>query len=115
MAGTVEGGKKAARTNIKRYGRNFYAECGRKGGIKGHSGGFASNRALASVAGAKGGSKSRRCGPTKDYPHLEGKIRKFIENGGSITACAKKYNVPYGRVRRMAREGGYLPEGYVEK
>ena len=64
MAGTKEGGKKAAITNKKKYGRNFYVENGRKGGQNGHTGGFAANPELAKIAGAKGGRKSKR-GPAK--------------------------------------------------
>jgi general stress protein YciG len=60
MAGTQEGGKKAAATNKARYGKNFYAAIGKKGGENGHSGGFAANRELARIAGAKGGRISRR-------------------------------------------------------
>lgn len=64
MAGTRAGGLKAARTNIKTYGREFYAEIGRKGGRNGHTGGFYSNPELARIAGAIGGRKSKR-GPAK--------------------------------------------------
>lgn len=64
MVGTVAGGKKAAITNIKKYGKDFYRENGRKGGQNGHTGGFAANPALARIAGAKGGRISRR-GPSK--------------------------------------------------
>lgn len=60
MAGTKAGGKKAAETNIKRHGRSFYADIGAKGGRNGHTGGFAANRELARIAGAKGGRISRR-------------------------------------------------------
>ena len=60
MAGTKEGGKKAAQTNKAKYGRDFYAEIGRKGGKNGHNGGFAANRELASIAGVKGGRISKR-------------------------------------------------------
>ena len=60
MAGTKAGGKKAAATNKAKYGRDFYAEIGRKGGKNGHTGGFAANPALAKIAGAKGGRISRR-------------------------------------------------------
>lgn len=42
MAGTKTGGTKAAATNRKKYGDNFYAEIGAKGGRNGHTGGFAS-------------------------------------------------------------------------
>lgn len=64
MPGTKAGGLKAAATNKERHGDNFYRKIGAKGGRNGHTGGFAANRALASVAGAKGGRISRR-GPAK--------------------------------------------------
>jgi general stress protein YciG len=60
MAGTKEGGRKAAATNKAKYGKEFYAEIGRKGGRNGHTGGFAANRELARIAGAKGGRISKR-------------------------------------------------------
>ena len=60
MAGTKNGGRKAASTNRTRYGRDFYAKIGAKGGKNGHTGGFAANRELARIAGAKGGRISRR-------------------------------------------------------
>ena len=64
MAGTKAGGRKAAITNRMKYGDDFYANIGRKGGTNGHTGGFASNPELAKIAGAKGGRKSKR-GPAK--------------------------------------------------
>ena len=60
MAGTKAGGLKAAATNKEKYGDGFYAYIGRKGGTNGHTGGFASNPALARIAGAKGGAISSR-------------------------------------------------------
>lgn len=60
MAGTKIGGKKASITNKEKYGDDFYANIGRKGGKNGHTGGFASNPELAKIAGAKGGRRSRR-------------------------------------------------------
>ena len=64
MAGTKAGGKKAAMKNRELHGADFYARIGAKGGRNGHTGGFASNRELARIAGQKGGRKSRR-GPAK--------------------------------------------------
>lgn len=64
MAGTKEGGRKAAQTNKKLYGKSFYAMIGRRGGKNGHTGGFAANPELARRAGAIGGKKSKR-GPAK--------------------------------------------------
>lgn len=60
MAGTVAGGKAAARKNIALYGKDFYARIGAMGGRKGRTGGFYANRELARVAGAKGGKISKR-------------------------------------------------------
>ena len=60
MAGTKEGGQKAAATNKTRHGKDFYAKIGAKGGKLGRTGGFYANRELARVAGAKGGRISRR-------------------------------------------------------
>ena len=73
MAGTIEGGRKAAATNKKKYGKGFYALIGKKGGQNGHTGGFASEKVgkdgltgieRAKTAGQKGGVISRR-GPSK--------------------------------------------------
>ncbi len=60
MSGTKEGGKLAAAQNIRRHGEDFYKKIGSKGGKKGHTGGFFNNRELARIAGAKGGTISRR-------------------------------------------------------
>lgn len=60
MAGTKKGGLNAAKTNKKRHGKDFYKKIGALGGMKSRGGGFAANRTLASLAGAKGGRISRR-------------------------------------------------------
>lgn len=69
MAGTTVGGKAAATTNKTKYGRDFYARIGAKGGALGRTGGFASDkkgedgltgRQRAAIAGATGGRISRR-------------------------------------------------------
>ena len=69
MAGTKNGGAKAAATNKNKYGADFYARIGAMGGKLGKSGGFASSavgkdgltgRERARIAGAAGGRISRR-------------------------------------------------------
>lgn len=69
MAGTKEGGRKAAATIKLKWGDDFYANIGRKGGRNGNTGGFASEVVgadgltgpeRARVAGSKGGKISRR-------------------------------------------------------
>ena len=58
MAGTKAGGMKAAATNKAKFGTDFYAKIGKKGGQRGHTGGFAANPQLARIAGARGGRVS---------------------------------------------------------
>ena len=60
MAGTITGGKNAAKTNKERHGSDFYARIGSLGGQKGKTGGFYANRELAREAGRKGGRISKR-------------------------------------------------------
>lgn len=69
MAGTKVGGRKAASTNKTKYGSDFYASIGAKGGRKSKTGGFASDkkgtdgltgRERARIAGSRGGRISRR-------------------------------------------------------
>lgn len=69
MPGSKVGGLRAADTNKKRHGKNFYAEIGRKGGLKSRKGGFASDkvgidgltgRERAKLVGKRGGTVSRR-------------------------------------------------------
>lgn len=73
MAGTKDGGRRAAATNKQRHGKDFYARIGSRGGRNGHNGGFASEAVgkdgltgaqRAKIAGAIGGRKSKR-GPAK--------------------------------------------------
>lgn len=70
MAGTKEGGKKAATKNLAKN-PNFYADIGRIGGRNGNTGGFAAYRQCecpvlpfahhkAQCAGKRGGRNSRR-------------------------------------------------------
>lgn len=63
MPGTREGGLKAAKTNMKRQGKDFYSRIGRIGGQNGNTGGFAAMSHEKRVeAGRKGGRRSSRAG-----------------------------------------------------
>lgn len=89
MSGTISGGQKAAQTNLKKHGKDFYKRIGKKGGQNGHSGGFASNPELAKIAGRKGGKKSRR-GPSKQpkQPHYKG---NKIQNAHELHVFLKSF------------------------
>ena len=86
MPGTKAGGLKARQTNFKKYGKDFYKIIGSKGGRNGHTGGFATNPALASIAGAKGGRVSRRTGVANG----QGKGKEYIWKGGPDETLAFK-------------------------
>lgn len=60
MSGTKIGGVKAAATNKKKWGKDFYKRIGALGGQKSKGGGFAANPELAREAGQRGGLKSRK-------------------------------------------------------
>lgn len=61
MAGTKAGGIKAAKTNKKLHGINFYKEIGAKGGSACvETKGFGADRERARLAGRKGGKISKR-------------------------------------------------------
>ena len=63
MAGTVQGGRRAAQRNKEKYGENFYKTIGARGGKNSRNGGFAAGdagRERARYWGAIGGRISRR-------------------------------------------------------
>lgn len=66
MPGNKEQGLKAAATNKRLYGADFYSKIGSKGGKKGHTGGFWHTKWIVrdeeaiAKAGAKGGKISKR-------------------------------------------------------
>lgn len=78
MAGSKIGGLKAAAANKKRFGEDYYAQIGQRGGKAQVPKGFAKNIPLARVAGAKGGRNSKRAG--KGLPaNVEPKAKSFFE------------------------------------
>lgn len=107
MSGSQIGGLKAARTNKERYGNNYYAEIGAKGGRNGHTGGFAYNRELARKAGALGGSISKR-GKKINLDEEMDNIEEMFENGYSVNEIAKKYGVSGVTMRRYMVESAII-------
>lgn len=94
MAGTVEGGRKAAKTNKVLYGDGFYARIGAKGGRNGHTGGFAANPELARKAGAKGGKASKR-GLSSQSSRYERTMLLMHTEGFSMADIARELDLPY--------------------
>lgn len=107
MSGTKSGGLKAAATNKERYGDNYYSEIGAKGGRNGHTGGFASNRELARLAGAKGGRMSKRGKKIKLDEAIDD-IEEMFKNGESIANIAKRYGVSRQTMRRYMVESAII-------
>ena len=98
MAGNKAGGAKAAATNIKKYGKDFYKRIGRKGGSNGNTGGFAANNELAKRAGKKGGENSRRS--TKIKLEMNGEVLTAREWAEKLGLCTSTIYT-YGRTGRM--------------
>lgn len=93
MAGTKAGGKKAALTNKERRGQDYYSKIGSKGGKNGHTGGFFGNKELASKAGAKGGSISKREDGKRWYELNEDVIEYMLQDGFTIKEISDKLGV----------------------
>lgn len=99
MAGTKEGGLKAAATNKAKYGDNFYSNIGKMGGSNGSPDrGFGSEkvgkdgltgRERARLAGEKGGKKSKR-GPSKQTKARIKRAKKLLSEGLTIEQIAEK-------------------------
>lgn len=92
MPGNRAGGMKAAKTNRKRYGKDFFRIIGSKGGQAkdGKPKGFAAmNIEKVRAAGRKGGRISRRTGVTNG----QGKEKEYVWKGGddALAFEAKKY------------------------
>lgn len=104
MAGTREGGKKAAMTNKTRYGADFYKRLGQRGGKNGHTGGFYARRDLAKKAGAIGGRRSRR-GNALDGRTLD-EIRRYLVEYPELSykEIAEACGVGVWHVGRIVRE-----------
>lgn len=121
MAGTRAGGKKAAKTNTKLHGKNFYKEIGHLGGSKrGVKKGFALNPALARIAGARGGRVSRRGAGSvvknKIEPRAD-RIEELYFNGYSLPQIAKKFKLPYSTLLKWAKTDlvGYGAKDDIER
>lgn len=80
MAGTKAGGKKCAETNKTKYGKDWYARIGAKGGRNGHTGGFASmTPEQVRAAGRKGGLTSSKA-PTLSLEERRKEIAELLKN-----------------------------------
>ena len=114
ISGNKIGGLRASKTNKERYGEKYYSEIGKKGGMRGHTGGFAANRALARLAGAKGGRvSSRSSGVRGILESHEAEIQKMFKNGESVHAVAIEFGVSDGAMKRFALEAGILSDEYT--
>lgn len=95
MSGTRAGGLKAKATNLSKD-PDFYKKIGRIGGQNGHTGGFAANKALAIIAGQKGGRKSRR-GPAVKPRAATRKAECVGPNLYACIMCGKYFLCPHSR------------------
>lgn len=102
MAGTKEGGLKAAKTNYKKYGKDFYVKNGAIGGRNGHTGGFANDINLAKEAGRKGGLKSKRGNAEKTYQQAE-EIKELLNKGLSAKEISKKAGLSLSSIHTYIR------------
>lgn len=77
MAATRSGGIKAAHTNKKLYGDDFYVKIGAIGGEKSRGGGFTKKTRLAQIAGKVGGMGGWNNIPKVQQMKLRAEINKI--------------------------------------
>lgn len=93
MAGTKAGGQAAAATNMTKYGVDYYAKIGAKGGSLGRTGGFFANRELAREAGRIGGRKSRRQMLTAKETAILVSLRNTNPQAWNYRALSRKFGI----------------------
>ncbi len=106
--------KKWRETMFNTYGpnwRDYFKKIGTKGGRNGkgvnYRGGFASNPALAKIAGAKGGRCSTRRSKhecDKEWNDNKGKIMRMYYEGYTVKDIANTLNLNYSSIRRKIQE-----------
>lgn len=99
--GAKEASRKWKKTMLKKYGdkQNLHKRMqalGSVGGRRSRNGGFAANRALARIAGAKGGKKSKRGAEVRAYiTEQRDYIVTKYHAGMSVPMIAKDLGVGY--------------------
>lgn len=92
MSGTKKGGIQAAATNKMLHGADFYQKIGAMGGVRGRTGGFHANKALARIAGKLGGSVSRRNGQKRSKEETVKYRREFKKNYEELMRVHRRAN-----------------------
>lgn len=104
----LTGGLKAAATNKAIYGEDFYKKIGQRGGMNGHTGGFASNPALARIAGAKGGRISRRTGNGVTWKKINSRRQEIIglikDENKSVAEISRITGIPKSSLYKYVKE-----------
>lgn len=95
MSGSKIGGLKASKTNIEKYGKDFYKKIASKGGLAKVPKGFAMNRGLAARAGRLGGRSKIVLTQEQKEP-----INKLMQSGKSIYYISTKLGIGYNIVKR---------------
>lgn len=103
--------KKWRETMLKKYGgkQGLYkamSKIGAQGGRNGHTGGFAYNPELARIAGAKGGSISKRNDAISWYENNKDKIDALTKEGCDNKTIANALGVKLSKIYYVKKNYG---------
>ena len=107
MSGTISGGKKAAQSNMKKHGKDFYKRIGQKGGKNSTGGGFASDKIgkdgltgaeRAKLAGAKGRRISKR------EPASIEELRERITEDSKLATVLQDYLPQKKTIKKLIKD-----------
>lgn len=104
LPGNASGGARAAETNKKKYGKDFYKIIGARGGKATGYKGFATNPKMARLAGAVGGRNSKRGKDPMRAERVKKALTLYREEGKSVEQIAKEMDLSKATINNYLKE-----------
>ena len=104
LPGNILGGRRAAETNKRKYGEDFFRKIGAIGGKAVGYKGFATNPELAKISGAKGGHNSKRGKDPKRAERVKKAIAMYKDEGKNVEQIAREFGLSKATIKNYLKE-----------